>query len=35
MSEAILTAYCERCLTPYWQDYDKSFLCPTCIGEEE
>ena len=31
----IITAYCDICLAPFWQDHDKSFLCPKCIGEEE
>ena len=35
MSEAVLTAYCDKCLTPYWKDHDTSFLCPKCIVEEE
>ena len=35
MSETIVTAYCEHCLTPYWKDHNTSFLCPKCLIEEE
>ena len=30
----VLTAYCDKCLSPFWQDHNKSFLCPKCIEEE-